>query len=146
MSQILQIPPEDCLTACEEVWPPSPGLSPLNKGHQTHHSLHEFCHVMLVVFTQWCLTLCAPLDYRLPGSSVRGTVHARTLESVAIASSKGSSQPRDQTMSPVSPALQADSLRLSHQGSRIWHQLCKRILNLHNCFYNVLSAWNSFPF
>ena len=33
---------------------------------------------------QSCLTLCNPLDYSLPGSSVRGIFQARVLEWVAI--------------------------------------------------------------
>ena len=38
-------------------------------------------------------TLCDPLDYSLPGSSVHGILQARILEWVAIFSSKGSSRP-----------------------------------------------------
>ena len=38
-----------------------------------------------------------PLDCSLPGSSVHGISQARILEWVAISSSKGTSQPRDQT-------------------------------------------------
>ena len=34
---------------------------------------------------QSCLTLCDPMDCRLPGSSVRGILQARVLEWVAIA-------------------------------------------------------------
>ena len=44
-----------------------------------------------------CLTLCDPVDYSLPGSSVHGIFQARVLEWVAISFSRGSSQPRDQT-------------------------------------------------
>ena len=46
---------------------------------------------------QSCLTLCDPLDYSLPGSSVHGILQARILEWVAISFSRGSSWPRDQT-------------------------------------------------
>ena len=46
---------------------------------------------------QSCPTLCDPMDCRLPGSSVHGILQARTLEWVAISSSRGSSQPRDWT-------------------------------------------------
>ena len=46
---------------------------------------------------QLCPTLCNPMDYRLLGSSIHGTFQARMLEWVAISSSRGSSQPRDQT-------------------------------------------------
>ena len=41
------------------------------------------------------LTLCNPMDYSLPGSSVHGILQARILECVTMRSSKGSSQPRD---------------------------------------------------
>ena len=48
-----------------------------------------------VLVAQSCLTLCDPMDYRLPGSSVRGIIKGRMLEWVAISSSRGSSRPRD---------------------------------------------------
>ena len=41
--------------------------------------------------------LCGPLDYSPPGSSVHGIFQARILEWIAISSSRGSSQPRNQT-------------------------------------------------
>ena len=47
--------------------------------------------------TQSCLTLCNPMDCRLPGSSVHGIFQARVLEWVAISFSRGSSWPRDRT-------------------------------------------------
>ena len=43
------------------------------------------------------LTLCNPMDRSLPGSSVHWILQAKILEWVAAPSSKGSSQPRDQT-------------------------------------------------
>ena len=48
--------------------------------------------------TQSCLTLCEPMDYSLPGSSVHEILQARILEWVAIPLSRGSSQPRDRTL------------------------------------------------
>ena len=50
---------------------------------------------------QWCLTLCDPMNYSLPGSSVCGIFQARILEWVAVAFSRESSQPRNQTGSPA---------------------------------------------
>ena len=44
-----------------------------------------------------CLTLCNPMDFSPPGSSVHGIVLARILEWVAISSSRGFSWPRDWT-------------------------------------------------
>ena len=46
---------------------------------------------------QLCPTLCDPMEYRPPGSSVHGVLQARILEWVAFASSRGSSQPTDRT-------------------------------------------------
>ena len=41
------------------------------------------------------MTLCDPLDYSLPCSSVHGILQARTLEWVSIPFSRGYSKPRD---------------------------------------------------
>ena len=46
--------------------------------------------MLLCLVAQSCLTLHDPMD-----SSVRGILQARTLEWVAISSSRGSFQPRD---------------------------------------------------
>ena len=46
---------------------------------------------------QLCPTLCNPMDCNLPGSPLHGIFQARVLEWVAIAFSKGSSQPKNQT-------------------------------------------------
>ena len=57
---------------------------------------------MKVKVTQLCLTLCDPIDYSLPGSSIYGILQARILELVAVPLSRGSSQPRDRTqISPI---------------------------------------------
>ena len=52
-------------------------------------------HVCLVA--QLCPTLCNPMDWSPPGSSVHGISQARILEWVAMPSSRGSSWPRDRT-------------------------------------------------
>ena len=52
-------------------------------------------HVKVLV--AWlCLTLCRPMDYSPPGSSVHGILQARILEWIAIPFSKCSSGPRNQ--------------------------------------------------
>ena len=48
------------------------------------------------------LTLCDPMDYSLPGSSVCRIIPVRTLEWVATSYSMGSSDVR---IEPMSPAL-----------------------------------------
>ena len=50
-----------------------------------------------VFITELCPTLCDPMDYSPPGSSVHGIPQARILEWIAISFSRGSSWPRDQT-------------------------------------------------
>ena len=68
------------------------------------HSKFQF----MICFMLSCsvMTVCDPMDYSPPGSSVHGVFQVRILEWVAISFSRLSSQPRNQ---PVSPALQADS-------------------------------------
>ena len=45
-----------------------------------------------VLVAQSCLTLCDPMDYSLPSSSVHGILQARILEWIAISFSRGSFQ------------------------------------------------------
>ena len=53
-----------------------------------------------------CPTLCNPMDCTPPGSSVHGILQARILECVAMPSSRGSSQTRDQNLLRLtSPAM-----------------------------------------
>ena len=54
------------------------------------------CECVCLV-AQSCPTLCDPVDCSLPGPSEHGILQVRKLEWVAIPSSRGSSQPRDQT-------------------------------------------------
>ena len=57
----------------------------------SHTHTHTHFH------TQSCLTVFHPMDCSPPGSTVHGMLQARILEWVAMLSSRGSSQPRDQT-------------------------------------------------
>ena len=57
----------------------------------------KYVTVSLCVHAWLCLSLCDPMDCNLPGSSVHGIVQARTLEWVAISSSRGSSWLKDWT-------------------------------------------------
>ena len=52
-------------------------------------------YVCVCVCSLLCLTLCGPMDCRLPGSSVHGIFQARILDWVATPYSRGSSRPRD---------------------------------------------------
>ena len=56
-------------------------------------------------FLLLCLTLCDPVDCSLPSSSVHGILQTKILEWVAMPSSKGSSQHRDQTHLSYIPSI-----------------------------------------
>ena len=70
--------------------------------------------LVLVLVAQSCLTLFDPMDCSLPGSSDHGILQARVLEWVSTPSSRGSSQPRDQTQVSCTAGI---LYCLSHQRS-----------------------------
>ena len=81
-----------------------------------------------VLIAHSCPTLCEPMDGSLPGSSVHGTLQARTLEGVAIFSSRHLPDLGIEPRSPAlqsSPTLQADSLPSEPQGKpqEYWSRL-----------------------
>ena len=55
------------------------------------------CISLMCLVAQSCLTLCNPIGYNPASSSVHGVLQARTLECVAIPSSREASQPKDRT-------------------------------------------------
>ena len=61
-------------------------------GHCARSSINTFAGCLV---TESCLTLCDPMDYSPPGSTVLWTSQARILEWVAISFPRGSSWPRD---------------------------------------------------
>ena len=67
--------------------------------------------------THSCLTLCDPLDCSPRGSSVHGIFQARILKWVEYWNSLGNLP--NTRIKPASPALQVDSLLLSHWGNHI---------------------------
>ena len=81
-----------------------------------------------------CPTLCDPMLCSPPDSSVHGILPVRVLEWVAMPSSRGSSRLKDRTLVPAAPALQVDSLPLSHQGrprkdhnaNKFWWKQCMK--------------------
>ena len=67
---------------------------------------------------QSCLTLCDPLDCGPPGSSIHGIFPSKNTGNGNPFSPPGDlPDPEIETVSPVFPALQVDSLLLSYQGS-----------------------------
>ena len=66
---------------------------------------------------QLCPTLCDIMACSPPGSSVHGILQARILEWVAMPPPADLPDPGIEPVSPATPALQVDSLPLSHQES-----------------------------
>ena len=83
---------------------------------------------------QLCLTLCNAMDCCPPGSSVLGILQARMLERVAISSSRGSFQPRDQA--PISYISCIDRWFLNH-----WHHLGSPCQLRGKCEDEKASSW-----
>ena len=73
-------------------------LKELSQGHNLEA-------VLCAKSLQSRLILCNAVDHGLTGSSVHGILQARILEWVAMPSHRGSSQPRIEPMSLMSPAL-----------------------------------------
>ena len=86
------------------VWGPGPArLASLTGGTRPFSpkgATPSPAHLQDVLFSsvaQSCPAVCNPMGYSPPGSSIHGILQARILEWVAIAFSRGSSWPRDQT-------------------------------------------------
>ena len=92
-------------------------------------------HIGYVFVALSCLTLCNPMDYSLPSSSVHGILQTRILEWVAIPFSGGSSQQKEQTH--VSCIDRLILYRLSHQRSPYSVYLFK------NCLFFYLQTYVS---
>ena len=84
-------------------------------------------YVGLVAYS--CPTLCDPMDYNAPGSSVHGILPARILEWVAIPFCRESSQPRD-NHEPLT--MQADS---EPPGKPFYYNKMNFILNRRSDVY-----------
>ena len=90
------------------------------------------------------LTLCDPMDYSLPSSSVHGIFQAIVLEGTAISFSRGSSWPRDQTQvsrivdrrftiwTTREAQYQFNNRNSSHHLFNIDHVLCDECLIRHD--------------
>ena len=72
-------------------------MVPLENGFSALQCVSSVAHL--------CLTLCNPMDYSLPGSSVRGILQGRTLELLPFPSPGNLPDPG---IKHESPALQED--------------------------------------
>ena len=81
-------------------------------------SIQNVLKVVKVLVTQLRPTLCNSVDCSPPGFSVHGILQASILEWVAMPSSRGASQPRNQIhVSSISLYWQGDSLPLVPPGA-----------------------------
>ena len=96
---------------------------------------------LCVLAAQLCPTLCNPMDWGLPGSSVHRIFQARILQWVAILFSRGSSRSRDRTTSL--PHCRKILYCLSHQG--LFGMLLKDYIclkYLHGSWLSVVLPWS----
>ena len=115
-------------------------------------TLSDIIHSMLNLV--W--TVCVPMDFSLPVSSVHGTLQARTLEWVAISCSRWSSRLRDRIcISCVScigrrmlhPCDTWDSPVVTYTTIKYWISYCFKPLSLGAIYYgqqyktNTLTSW-----
>ena len=84
-------------------------------GRDDVQSIYYEC--MQAKLLQLCLTLCDPMDCSPPGSPVHGILQARILEGLSCLPLGDLPDLGIEPAAPAAPALQADSLLLSHHGS-----------------------------
>ena len=79
--------------------------------------------IPFATFLQSCLTLCDTMDCSPPGSSVHGFSRQESWSGLPFPAPGDPPDSGSEPTPPASPALQADSLRLSHRGSPVqWKQ------------------------
>ena len=80
------------------LWPKSQSIQQKQYCNKFNKDLKNSPWVLVwVLDAQLCPTLCNPMDWSPPGSSVHGILQGRILEWVAISFSRGSPQPKDRT-------------------------------------------------
>ena len=128
------------------MFPAAPFLvTPMGNHPNTHppkdgDTVLEACCGILLCCAQSCPTLCNPVDFSLPGSSVHGIFQARVLAWVAISYSRGSSRPRDQTC--ISCVSCIDRWILHHQAT--WEAHIYMFVYIHtHTSYKILSGGKS---
>ena len=85
------------------------------KQEWKHQQTRDFNEFVQAKSLQSCLTLCKPVDYSPPSSSVHGILQARIREWVALPSSRGSSSPR-------ANVINVDSVNDRHGRGYCWEK------------------------
>ena len=89
--------------------------------------------ILKVLVTQSCQTFGDPMDCSPLGSSVPRISQARILEWVTVPLSRGSCQPRDQTLSPASEPPEKPISLLDTFNN--YYQFCSFCWTFQKCFY-----------
>ena len=89
------------------------------------------CCAVLCLAAQWCLTPCHPVACSPPASSVHGILKARILEWVAVFSSRGSSQPRNQTFISCSSCIAGRFFTTELQEKPHFNAICGNWLKMY---------------
>ena len=74
----------------------------------------------MYVLTQSCPTLCNPMDWSLPGSSVHGISRQEYWSGMPFPSARNLPNPGMESTSPMSPALQEDPLPAEPSGKPLY--------------------------
>ena len=105
--------PHSSTLAWKIPWMEEPGRLPSMGSHRVGHDWSDLAAAVHVKLLQSCLTLREPMDWSLSDSPVHEILQARTLEQVAMPSSRGSSPLRERIrVSYVSGDWQVGSLPL----------------------------------
>ena len=92
--------------------------------------------------TQSCPTLCGPMDYSLPGSSIHGIFQARVLEWGAIAFSKYSDQAglnvADHLSVMIPPQISGRRLKPKKYNKSMW---VEPVDPTHKILTNLCGKW-----
>ena len=83
-----------CIATVKQKQKKKPHMRIFNSYHK---AVKGFTDGFYAVLSQSCLILCDPVNCSPPGSSVHGDSPGKSLEWVALLSSRRSSQPRDRT-------------------------------------------------
>ena len=88
---------------------------------------------------QSCLTLCDPMDYSQPSSSVCGIFQTRILEYIALPFSRGSFWPKDRTQVSCVCCIAGKLITTLPPGKPKYYNVCLKICKIYSSSKKLLS-------
>ena len=117
-------------------------MEPPNKAASRHLFLTgQYTHISVCSVYQSCLTLCNPMDWSPPGSSVHGIFQTTILEQVTISFSGGPPYPEIESAFLMPLPSQADSLLVPSEKLHV----CVLLITSHED-YKVIFSWKAWFF